>query len=53
MLIGADWKRETVLGLLEKNDIKIAGTLAKSMGHGLAVYDDGWIFIKTKDPANE
>ena len=41
-LIGADWNREDIIDKLNKNKIKIeiAGEQARSIGHGLAVYDD-------------
>ena len=40
-LLGADWSREDVIERLHTADkIEIAGEQARSMGHGLAVYDD-------------
>ena len=40
-LIGADWEREDVLQkLVESDKIEITGEMARSMGHGLAVYSD-------------
>jgi len=40
-LIGADWSKKDVLDKLKKADkIEITGETARSMNHGLAVYDD-------------
>ena len=40
-LLGADWSREDVIERINTADkIEIAGEQARSMGHGLAVYDD-------------
>ena len=40
-LIGADWSREDVIEKLKAVDkIEISGVQARTMNHGLAVYDD-------------
>ena len=53
-LIGADWDRADILQkLIESDKIEITGPEARSMGHGLAVYnnDTKWqkdvLFIET------
>lgn len=40
-LIGADWSREEVIDKLKKSDkIEITGEIARSMNHGLAVFNN-------------
>lgn len=40
-LVGADWDRADILQkLAEADKIEIAGETARSIGHGLAVYDN-------------
>ena len=40
-LIGADWDRTDILQkLIESDKIEITGEMARSMSHGLAVYND-------------
>lgn len=59
-LIGADWDRADIIQkLTEADKIEIAGETARSMGHGLAVYnnDTQWqsevLFVETdKDKLN-
>ena len=39
-LIGADWLREEIIELIRKSDcLELTGEGARSMGHGLAIYD--------------
>lgn len=39
-LIGADWLREEIIELIIKSDcLELTGEGARSMGHGLAIYD--------------
>lgn len=39
-LIGADWLREEIIELIRKSDcLELTGEAARSMGHGLAIYD--------------
>lgn len=41
-LVGGDWDRADILQkLVEVDKIELAGDLARSMGHGLAVYKKG------------
>lgn len=50
VISGADWKRDDVLSLIENNICELAGPMATSMGHGLAVGgDDGVWFVQTKE----
>lgn len=52
-LVGGDWDRADILQkLTEVDKIEIAGKQARSMGHGLAAYNDGEnltdvVFIET------
>ena len=40
-LLGADWSKEDIIEELNKSDkIEITGECARSMNHGLAVYND-------------
>ena len=40
VLVGADWKRDEIIDKIKSSDIlKLAGKNARSMGHGLAIYD--------------
>lgn len=55
-LVGADWDRADILQKLSECDkLEIAGGMARSMGHGLAVYrsDTKWqsdvLFIQTDE----
>ena len=44
-LVGADWSREDLIEKLRNADkIEIAGAQARSMDHGLAVYDDSAMY---------
>ena len=49
-LLGADWDREQVLGLLRTTDRReVTGPAAQAMGHGLAAFRDGVpVFIETR-----
>lgn len=49
-LLGADWDREQVLGLLRTTDRReVTGPAAQAMGHGLAAFRDGEpVFIETR-----
>ena len=39
-LIGADWLREEIIELIRKSDcLELTGERARSMDHGLAIYD--------------
>lgn len=50
-ILGADWDKKEVLKILKKYEIRKTGGMAKSMNHGLAIFDDsGWLFIETKKP---
>ncbi|MBA7690248.1 hypothetical protein ES703_98772 [subsurface metagenome] len=51
MIIGADWDKKELLKTMKKYEIRETGGMAKSMNHGLAIFDDsGWLFIATKKP---
>lgn len=40
ILIGADWERAEIIEKIKSGDIlELAGEMARSMGHGLAVYN--------------
>ena len=40
-LVGADWDRAEIIQKFKKSDkIELTGTMARSTGHGLAVYND-------------
>ena len=52
-LVGADRSRKAVIDLIEKHGAELSGPGATMMGHGLAVYDKGWIYLATKDSADE
>ena len=49
-LLGADWDRDQVLGLLRTTDRReVTGPGAQAMGHGLAAFRDGEpVFIETR-----
>ena len=51
-LIGADWDREHVLGLLLTGTPELSGEQATAMGHGLVAFRDGDrsepVFIETR-----
>lgn len=49
-IIGADWKRDEIVKLLEekKDSIIEPGEQAQAMDHGIAVFNNGWLFIVTK-----
>lgn len=41
MFIGADWSREDIIDKIQKSDVReITGPHARSMGHGLALYNN-------------
>ena len=49
-LIGCDWSKENILEYLEKHKeaIELSGDRARSMNHGLVLFDNsGALFIKT------
>src|SRR5690606_36542527 len=54
-LFGADWGRPEIIDALRSAErIELAGEVATSMGHGIAVLHGGsWLFIETKTPAPE
>lgn len=40
MFIGADWSREDIIDKIKKSEIReVAGPNARSMGHGLVLYN--------------
>ena len=49
-LLGADWDRDQVLGLLRTTDRReVTGPAAQAMKHGLAAFRDGApVFIETR-----
>lgn len=49
MLIGADWKRQEIIDLINKHGAESSGEQAKALKHGLAVNDGAWCFIETRD----
>lgn len=48
MIIGADWKRSTLLGAMKKYGVELSGPSATSMGHELVLNDSSYLFIATK-----
>jgi hypothetical protein len=49
MLVGSDWRRESVLVLLANGSPELSGDVATSMGFGIAVLSDGkYYFVETK-----
>lgn len=45
-LIGSDWSREDVIDKIRRSDFReVAGNGARSMEHGLAVYDSGYALM--------
>ena len=49
MMLGAEHGRTSlIISLANATEIQETGTLAQSLGHGLCIYDDGWLFIATK-----
>ncbi len=48
-LIGADWDKKDLIEAINKYEVELTGEQARSMGHGMALYDEhGWLFIETK-----
>ncbi len=48
-LIGADWSREEILGLLRTGSVQLSGPMATRMNYGLVVFDGRKIvFISTR-----
>lgn len=48
-LMGADWKRKSLIEALNKYEVEVPGAQAQAMGHGMAFCDDhGWVFVETK-----
>ena len=48
MMLGADWKRESLLEKMEENEIELSGPMATGMGHGIVLIDEtGPLFIET------
>ena len=49
ILIGADWPREDVISEFEISQLELAGPVAKSSGHGIAMLNkNGRWFVETK-----
>ncbi len=48
-LIGADWSREEILGLLRTGSVQLSGPMATRMNYGLVVFDGRKnVFISTR-----
>ena len=54
-LLGADWDRGQVLGLLRTTGRReVTGPAAQAMGHGLAAFRDGEaVFIETRSGSED
>ncbi|MCW5591018.1 MAG: hypothetical protein KIS74_02865 [Burkholderiales bacterium] len=50
MLIGADWTREEVIAAInEAGEASLTGSMATSMGHGIAIKHQGrFVFLATR-----
>ena len=50
IMIGADWKRESIIEAFKTRKPELSGQFATAMGHGIAFFDDnGALFVKTKE----
>ena len=48
ILFGADWPREKILKAIATHECCLAGPQSEAMGHGLAIFVDGWLFVEVK-----
>ncbi len=47
-LLGCDWTREEIVELMRTGEPELSGEVATGLGHGLAVFAGGWMFVETK-----
>lgn len=49
MMLGADWSREDLISEIRATDRRVlTGDVATGMGHGMAIWSRGWLFIETR-----
>lgn len=46
MLIGCDYKRDDLIEILNNCKVELAGKNAKKIGHGIAIYYQGLLFVE-------
>lgn len=49
IMLGADWSKKSVIEAINKyqDALQLTGSMARGMGHGIALFDDDILFIET------
>ncbi len=49
IMLGADWEREHLISAIRTTDRRVlTGEVATGMGHGMAIWSNGWLFVATR-----
>ena len=49
VMVGADWERDELAEAIRSADRRVlTGEMATGMGHGMAIWSGGWLFIETR-----
>jgi len=49
IMLGADWKRQSILDAIEDNECELGGPMCQRMNHGLIVHVDGPLFVECRE----
>ncbi len=46
IMLGSDWKRQSILDAIEDNECELGGPMCQRMNHGLIIHIDGPLFVE-------